>query len=97
MWRVDFWTIWTMRNDVILSHKLNFNFRIGQLVLENWIAYGRLEWQNTLHNSQKVPSAQGKYLELFDKLRGPHFTFYSKDGREIRWCYQLLKFISITT
>jgi hypothetical protein len=86
-----------MRNDVILSHKLNFNFRIGQLVLENWIAYGRLEWHTALHNSEKVPSAQGKYLELFDKLRGPNFTFYSKGGRTIRWCYQLLKFISITT
>jgi hypothetical protein len=66
-----------MRNDVKLSHKLNFSFTIGQLVLENWIAYGRLEWQSTLHNSEKVPSAQGKYLELFDKLRGAHFTFFS--------------------
>jgi hypothetical protein len=37
-----------MKNEVTFNNKLNSNFKIGQLILESFITFGRIEYKRCL-------------------------------------------------
>jgi hypothetical protein len=82
------WAIWIGRNDLVFNNNIWHEAKLRNVMWELLIDYEKLEWQHVLQQIQKNPNNENKILKAFDRVWGLHHDICSRDGREVRWCYQ---------
>jgi len=88
------WYIWLARKTLVFNGKLWTNAHLGKLICESFIDYNKFARQCMLIEIERHLNVKQILLIKFDRLWCPHHTTHTRDGRIVKWTYQIPKLCS---